>query len=308
MKYLSGSLFQILDASLRLKNFSKVANELGLTPAAVSYQIRQFESRLGFLLFTRHPGGLEVTKEGQIICQQACESITQMRSVIEQAKRLNQDAKTLRITASTRFATQLLLPNLARLKSITPDTDIEIDISDKIRPLVQSDFDIAIRFCDGKPQGAVRVKKVMNTSLVAVCSKALWQQHQALLASPKAFPQFLLCSVKCRVGTLEWPSWSTWFESLASVDWHNAEHLTFDEMTQVIQFIQDENAIGLVEPKLAEKEISNGRLVQLSKHELTIPAPYAYYAVIPDRRENSAPVQKCVQWLQGLVNNSYREQ
>ncbi|MCG9760879.1 LysR family transcriptional regulator [Pseudoalteromonas sp. S4498] len=308
MKYLSGSLLQILDASLRLNSFSKVAEELGLTPAAVSYQVRLLESRLGFLLFTRQSGGLEVTKEGRLICQQASKSLTQMHSAIAQAKQLNQDNKTLRITASTRFATQLLLPNLARFKSSNPDIDIEIDISDKIRPLVQSDFDIAIRFCDGVLEGAVEIKKLMNTSLVAVCSEAFWQQHQALLESPKTFPQFLLCSVKCRVGSLEWPSWSNWFENFTDIEWNTAEHISFDEMTQVIQFIQDENAIGLVEPKLATREVSSGRLVQLDKRELAIPAPYAYYAIIPDGRKDRAPIQKCLQWLQGLVNNSERKQ
>ena len=103
------------EAAARHLNFSRAADELGLTPAAVSYQIKDIEAQLGLALFARTSRSIRLTPAGEARWRAAADALDGLRRATARARRLARGQRTLRLSVGARFATNWLLPRCAAL-------------------------------------------------------------------------------------------------------------------------------------------------------------------------------------------------
>src|SRR3712207_3570108 len=145
------SAVRVFEAAARHQSFTRAAEELGMTQAAVSYQIRMLEDRVGTPLFTRLPRQVVLTAKGRQLAPAVTEAFEALRDAFSGLEEAVQSV--LSITTLTTFASAWLVPRLGRFQQLHPDIAVQIDVSSQVVDLARSDFDIAIRSGTGEWPG-----------------------------------------------------------------------------------------------------------------------------------------------------------
>ena len=138
------------EAAGRHLNFTRAADELGLTPAAVSHQIKEMEEQLGLVLFTRNSRSMQLTPAGSVLLEATAEALGLLRRATGRARQLARGETRLRLSLGARFATQWLLLRLPRFRAAHPQIELSFDINDEVRDFDADDIDAAIRFGTGR--------------------------------------------------------------------------------------------------------------------------------------------------------------
>src|SRR6185295_12729846 len=97
-----------LDAAARHLNFTRAADELGLTPAAISYQIKEIEDQLGMSLFVRTSRTMQLTEAGTVVHEAAVEALSALGRAVTRARKLKRGTSELKVTADATFASKWL--------------------------------------------------------------------------------------------------------------------------------------------------------------------------------------------------------
>lgn len=154
------------EAAARHSSFHKAAAELLKTPAAVSMQIKQLESAIGFPLFTRHARRVELTERGEELAATVSGSLARIEDKIQELQRLDSDI-IVRVTSTHSFSLKWLAPRLPRLAQLRPELDIRVIASDDVVDVERGDCDVALRY------SAERVgERLLKDWLVPVVSPA----------------------------------------------------------------------------------------------------------------------------------------
>ncbi len=137
------------EAAARLRSFAAAAEELNLTPAAVSQQIKLLEHHLGAALFLRLPHGVVLTEIGQAYAHPVRKSLDEIADATKNIFGIQQRAR-IRIHASASYATYVLAPQIAKFQSMQPNVDIQFTTAIWTDKFAETDVDIEVRFGDGK--------------------------------------------------------------------------------------------------------------------------------------------------------------
>ncbi|MCF4992808.1 LysR family transcriptional regulator, partial [Pseudomonas gessardii] len=142
----------VFACAARHLSFTRCAEELHITPGAVSQQIRQLEERLGFRLFHRRARGVELSAEGQRLAITVSEAYG---SIDAELQRLDAGmiSGTLRLRSIPSFLGKWLTPRLPRLQQRFPDIQLRLVAEDSSMALHEGDFDLAIDLNDGSYPG-----------------------------------------------------------------------------------------------------------------------------------------------------------
>src|SRR6202008_1216970 len=146
------SALRAFEAAARQMSFSKAADELHVTPAAVSHQIHALEQDLGVMLFHRMNRAIELTASAQVLLPGLTEAFTGIQSAVRRLRAHN-DTGTLTVTASPSIAAKWLVLRLHRFQERCFEVDVRIPATDEIVDLTRGHFDIAIRYGCGKYPG-----------------------------------------------------------------------------------------------------------------------------------------------------------
>jgi LysR family transcriptional regulator, glycine cleavage system transcriptional activator len=192
------SALRAFEAAARLGSFTKAGEELAMTQAAVSYQVKVLEDRLGVALFARVGRGVELTPAGRRMSLQVSEAFVLLRTAIAGA--VQTGAGALQITAAPTLAANWLAPRIGFFEEINPQFRVRVDASSRVEDLRTSEFDVAIRMGKGAWPGCV-AERLLVSEYTPVCDPELSRS----LASPAD-----LLSVK-RFGPVKW--WANWFEA-----------------------------------------------------------------------------------------------
>lgn len=161
--------FFTFEAAARCGNFAKAAEELNVTPAAVSRMIGRLEDHVGVALFDRRPGGVVLTESGRILH----DAITRGFSGIEQALREIEDRKTgvetVTLSVSTGFTTHWIMPRMAELKQVFPTVELRFQLITSALSGPVNDVDLGMRFVSGSDE-RIEATFVMPELLVPICS------------------------------------------------------------------------------------------------------------------------------------------
>src|SRR5215469_3219346 len=159
------------EAAARLTSFGKAADELAVTPAAISHQIHALERDLGVRLFRRRNRAVALTASARVLLPGLSEAFGQIRAALGRLRAHN-DSGTLNVTASPSLAAKWLVLRLHRFQERSPDIDVRLAATDEVVDLTNSDFDLGIRYGAGRYPG-LEVELLLRNEVFPACSPHL---------------------------------------------------------------------------------------------------------------------------------------
>lgn len=265
------------EAAARNASFKKAAQEMNVTPAAVSHQIKALETDLGCSLFLRRSRGVELTEKGAFLflaIQRSFEAISEAVTQI----RDRPETVDVTIRATTAVSSLWLTPKISAFWKIHPDITVSQIVSDV--PGMTSRCDLSIHYGNSQEDG-VETRKIFQDRIVALGTAAFAAEHRItriedLLSAP------LIHSV---TEETDWTTWTDWFVALG----HPApkgRRLYVNNYMIALQAAQDDVGAVLGWDGLVENLMEEKRLVQLVPD--SIPSPMAFHLKIHPRATSKA--------------------
>lgn len=295
----SASSLIVFEAAGRHENFTRAAEELGMTQAAVSYAVRAMEDQLGVPLFHRSHRNVALTEAGARFHADVSAGLARIQKSAE-AIRAKRRETNVTLAASTAFASMWMLPRINRLREDLPEIDLRIQTSVRDLDLDEEAIPLGIRGGDPtewpRYHAALLAPEVVN----AVASPSF---VEALGGPPTLAEMTDLRLIHLEEPVREACDWKEWFESAGIPYRQPYRPLMINDYVLVIQAVLAGEGIALGWQHLIDAQIKSGALVPLGNHVLATGA--AFYVVWPTSRELSAPARKVRDWLvaQGAHGN-----
>jgi len=282
-------------AAGRHLNFTRAAAEIGLTPAAVSHQIKEIEEQLGIALFTRTSRHIRLTPSGAVLLEAAADALNMLQRGISRARRMARNQAHLRITTSARFATNWLFPRLPRFRADNPTLELSFDITDEMRDFAVDDVDVAIRFGTGS-YDHVRSYRLFDTVIAPVCSPKLIE-NGARLEEPRDLSNYTLFYVDWEAEGMVWPNWRMWMAAAGVDEFDDSRCVGFPDSSHVVQAVIEGGGVGLADLDMIANDLADGRLVRVFDTAIRVAPEYAYHLVYPETSSQDPRVIAFRQWI-----------
>ncbi|WP_200943990.1 transcriptional regulator GcvA [Lysobacter sp. Root604] len=283
------------EAAARHLNFTRAAEEVGLTPAAVSHQIKELEDQLDLVLFARGGRNLQLTPAGMTLFEAAASALESLQRAVGRARGMARGATQLRISLSARFATNWLLPRLPQLQAAHPELELSFDISDALRDFDGDDIDLAIRFGTGRVADAC-ADRLFDTVIAPVCSPRLIADG-AKLEHPSDLLRHTLYYVDWKTDGMVWPNWRMWMAAAGIENFDDRRCVGFSDSSHVVQAVIDGGGIGLADLDMIANDLAQGRLQRLFDTVVPVAPEYAYHLVYPQRSRDDPRIRAFRSWL-----------
>ncbi len=285
------------EVSARHLSFVKAAEELYVTPAAISHQVKRLEEYLGLQLFRRLSRGLLLTETGQVLLSELREVFLRLDEAMERV--LKSDARgALTISVAPMFAIKWLVPRLQEFNALHPDIDVRISSNVGVVDFQRDAFDAAVRLGQGHYPGLETVK-LFDESVTAMCSPRFLEGLDQL-HSPADLCRHVLLHDDSMGFDPAAPTWETWLRAAGAqgVDTSRGPH--FSQPDHALQAAIDGAGVVLGWRYLAADDIAAGRLVQPFGH--TLPLGSAFYLVYPAAYVNRPKIVDFRHWLTQETN------
>lgn len=246
---------QAFEAAARLSSFALAAEELFVTPSAVSHQVKQLEAQFGVQLFHRVHRAVVLTDAGRRYAEEVSAAFSRIELATRELGRTEKiDILTVHSTPS--FATQWLMPRLARFSSLNPDVDVRLNASTDAVDLVSGAVDIDIRYGLRRLQPAgTMVLSFPAETIVPLCAPTLLDGEHPIRSPEDLAHHTLIHSEVCLV------SWRDWMRQHRKVRLDISRGLRFDRSFMAISAAVDGLGVCLESLLLVQRELETGRLV-----------------------------------------------
>ena len=288
----------------RQGSFSKAAEELHVTPAAVSQQIRVLEDLLGVQLFHRLHRGLTLTEAGQAGLVKMQDGFQQLHDAVHEIQGGN-DQHEINIWTSPSFATKWLMPRMHRFREAHPEMDLRISgsasliDSDATAPSLSADtlkahnIDIAIRFGSGNYPGCV-VDRIMEVDAITLCSPSLLEDNELPpLKEPIDLQHHTLLHDESPYEGR--PQWKSWLSNVGLEDMTCNKNLYFNSVQLALAAAIEGQGVVLTLDQLSKSDIEKGHLVQL--FDLPMEVTHGYHMVSLEGAQSDAGVNAFKDWM-----------
>ncbi|ATN32717.1 transcriptional regulator [Rhizobium sp. ACO-34A] len=275
------------EAAARHLSMTLAAEELHVTPGAISLQVRELEATLGLALFERHPRRLSLTEAGADYFSTLRIAFRLMREATGAIRRkLQPDIVTLSCT--TGFAIQWLMPRLEEFQTAFSEIDLRIGTTGRLVDFQKDGVDLAVRHGLGAYPGLASERLVAD-DLIAVCSPALAATLGPDPTPSRLKPQMLIHDVDRN-------DWRLWLEAAGAtdIDWRRGPVIAPDS-NGALEAARAGLGLALLRQGFAEQDIRQGRLV--SPFSTAIRSRFAYYLVYPSLALERSAVATVRQWL-----------
>ena len=250
---------QVFACAARHLSFTRCAEELHVTPGAISQQMRQLEERLGFALFHRVARGLELTAEGQRLAIVANE----VHSRIDDELRLLHSGRiggVFKLRCIPSFLSKWLMPRLPQLERAFPDIQLRIIAEDSSGSLRDDDFDLAIDLNDGSYPGLMTTS-LLEEELFPVCSPAL-QTGKPPLDTPSQLVHYpLLHDITAWRGSYEYAEWEFYLNAIGAAGIDVRRGHTFNRNHLTIEAAIMGMGVAIARKALITNELEEGSLI-----------------------------------------------
>jgi LysR family glycine cleavage system transcriptional activator len=288
------SAFSTFEAAARHQSFTRAAEELHVTPAAVSYLVRELETRLGVKLFHRTKRIVRLTDAGEILNGTVASALEDIRRAVERVRSTDGQPR-LKVTTTPGLAMKWLVPRLNGFLEKYPEVDVRVDMSKRPIDFVREDMDIAIRFGDGRFPG-LQVDHLMSDTVYPVCSPKLLKGSRPL-RHPRDLRHFTLIHVHWQSGGETWPTWEMWMKSAGVTGVDPKRGIHFDQSVMAIQAAIDGQGVALGDSSLTSVDLAHGRLGRPFELALPAPAQFAYWIAVPPHTAQRPLVVAFRAWL-----------
>jgi DNA-binding transcriptional LysR family regulator len=274
----------------RLSSFTVAANELGVTQAAVSRQVKFLEDTLGVRLFHRLHRSIELTEEGEALYLVVAESMQKIAGVFD---RLSSGPvqQELVLAATSAFSHFRLLPRLAALKKAQPNLQLRLSTQMFTADLRHKEIDVAVRFGNGRWSDGTATL-LFDEEVFPVCSPK-WVESRGM---PQSLQDVANAALIESDSTSEgWMGWEAWFNAVGLRPLRLNFALRCSLYTDAIQAARYGEGIALGWGRLVHDLVETGELVRLPVASLK--PNDAYFIVVPHGRTITAATDGLIDWL-----------
>ncbi|WP_375338448.1 transcriptional regulator GcvA [Variovorax paradoxus] len=278
------------EATARHLSVKNAADELCVTPGAVSQLVKTLELHLGVQLFRRVNRGVFLTDAGQAYLPPVRNAFRQISDATQKVA-VPAETGLLTVSATPFFASAWLVPRLKSFQDAHPDIDLQVLTSNALADFSRDGVDVAIRHGMGQYPGLAS-QRVLTVEMIPVAAPALVAEH----GKPKKPADLLRWP---RVNDADRKGWRLWFEAQGIEDAGPARGPSFDDAGLLLQAVLAGQGSALLPAAMMAPEIEQGRLVQLSK--ATWLEDFAYYLVCPEGSRDRPKVAAFRDWLLSAV-------
>lgn len=309
------STFRTFEAAARHLSFKMAAEELHVTPSAVSQQIKHLEAYLETELFRRAASGLQLTEDGMSMIQSIRDGLDCFAAGVERTQ--HGKCCSLDITAPPAFAARWLVPRLPGFSAIFPDMAIRvssdpetIDGPESANGIRGNDSDprrqtasLMIRFGTGAYPG-YRTEKLLSPKYVMACSPKLSEGPPPLRCVEDLRSVTLLHDESIPVAAHR-PSWREWFERAGLGASVNTEYgPRFSNAVLVHEAVLEGQGVALVIEQHIDAEVASGRLIV--PFTVSLPSVYDYFIVMRKDEARNPTVRAFADWILSEVGRRER--
>jgi len=274
------------ESAARHLSFTRAADELHVTQAAVSHQVKALEEQIGILLFLRRNRQLILTDAGQTLLPDLIAAFDAMDRALARVKRRDQ-AGILTIATMDSLAAAWLMPRLGRFREENPDIDIRLATSDLPADYDRDGIDIGIRYGMGTWPG-LRAEELMGDQIFPVCAPELLSRG-AGLKTPSDLRHFPLIHDDMP------EDWKMWLNAAGLKDIDPTRGTGFTHSNLVIQAAINGEGVALGRGLLVADSIDAGKLV--APFDLALTAQYRYYVAATETNYDRPKVRVFRDWL-----------
>ncbi|MEN3746481.1 LysR substrate-binding domain-containing protein [Sphingomonas sp. HF-S3] len=277
---------RVFEAAARHGNFTRAAEELGMTQAAVSYQMKLLEERLGAPLFARSGRGIALTEHGRRIAPQVSAAFDAMGEAFGSVRA--ESEAVLTVSAPQTLATNWLAGRLGGFQISRPGLAVRLNVGDAIVDLAAGDADVAIRGAPGPWPGLVS-HFLMRMPVTPLASPLLLEKHPPVRTPQDLFRLPLLSPED------DW--WRLWFDSAAAGEVEGTAHPGIRFESQIL----DGNAaiaghgVAILSPPMWQSAIATGQLVQPLPHFVSY--RNGFWLVHTEAKRNLPKVRAFRDWI-----------
>lgn len=282
------------DAAARALNFTKAAEQLNVTPAAISHQIKELEDQLGVSLFQRTSRTMHLTRAGQILRTGVGEALDQLTRALQRIHEIDNQSQ-IRVSASPSIAAKWLVPRLERFLVLKPGADVRVDVSSTLTDFDRDAIDVAIRFGQGSYAG-LHADRLFADVVFPVCSPALLKSRKPI-REPRDLLQYTLIHMDWEAQGAVWPNWRMWMQAAGVAGFDDRRGLHFSHSSLAIQAALDGQGVALGDSSLIADDLAAGRLVKPFDLSLKSPPQFAYYFICPPETADRPIVMAFRDWI-----------
>jgi LysR family glycine cleavage system transcriptional activator len=287
------------EAAARHLSLTKAAQELNVTPGALSHQIRGLEEFIGVDLFERRVRSIALTPAGKLLYPGLQTGFTQIREAVLSLRNASNN-RVLVVSTPPGLTSKWLAPRLYRFAAAYPQIDVRISSSLTNANFTTDGVDIAVRHLpiDPSPDPALVTEKLVELSFVPVCSPRLIETHGSL-DKPDVLSRAPLIHDDTLAHRADVPTWADWFAA-ARVDGVDLSRgLRFNSSDHALDAAGEGAGVLLAHDLLAYDDLRIGRLV--IPVSLALRSGRAYHIVRARRRRETAQMQAFRNWIRQEV-------
>jgi len=278
------------EAAARHMSFTDAAEELNVTQAAISHQVRGLEQRLGLKLFVRRNRSLLLSEAGQAYLPSVRAAFDQLNEATE--KLLQKDkGGNLTVTTTSSFAVKWLVPRLGGFQRSHPEIDVRISTGTSLVDFSREDVDIGIRYGRGQ-WGNLTAERLVAEDVMPVCAPSLLKGPSGL-RKPSDLKRFTLL----HIGNFP-DDWQVWLTAAGVKGVDASRGVSFDFALAAYQAAMDGLGVALGRNPLVEPDLKAGRLVV--PFEFKRSSDFAYYLVYPPEAIRRRKIKAFRDWIVSL--------
>ena len=290
----------------RHMSFSRAAEELHVTPAAISHQIKALETDLGVKLFRRLNRSLQLTEAGQACLPGLRSAFETMVSAVGRV-RDKEDWNILTISAPPAFGARWLVPRIVDFRTANPQIQVRIDPAIRSMDPVRDSVDVAIEFSQGHYSGRSvqrSAQRLFGQDVFPVCSPELLDGKNPL-TTPDDLRGHTLIHFDAPMDDPGWPNWETWLRAnnVDRLDPNKGPHFTSPNFTT--QALLAGHGVALMAELVVENELATGTLVK--PFDISYPGDLSYWALATSVDSEDDPVTLFWNWLTREASRYVRE-
>jgi LysR family glycine cleavage system transcriptional activator len=276
------------DAAARHMSFAKAAEELNVTPAALSFQIKSLEDHLGAPLFRRLNRAVELTEAGKTLAPGAADGFSTLTKAWRDTRKLN-DHSTLTVTAGPAFTAKWLAPRLYEFAQAHPEIELRFSAGLRIMDFERDDIDVAIRFGYGTDTGLYALPLAFEWMMPVMAPKLAEtiKTPQDLTTAPLIFDD--------SVAFLDPPvDWQTWFKAMG-IDHAPTNGPRFSQADHAIDAALAGVGVALGRRALIIKDLHEGRLVSPFRTAVSTKAHFRF--LCPQGSQDRPHIKTFRDWI-----------